>query len=99
MNHPANDELRENQHDDAPPTMFHVYVYAEGISLNGKEYLLDDAGERMLFPSDENARRFITDAVIQVGDLEQGSDTMTDDELEKMGYYIGLDLQEWSATE
>tara|TARA_R100001369_G_scaffold29082_1_gene52198 strand:+ start:38 stop:337 length:300 start_codon:yes stop_codon:yes gene_type:complete len=98
MSHSANDELRENQHNDAPPTMFHVYVYAEGISINGKEYLLDDAGERMLFPSDENARRFITDAVIQVGDLEQGSNTMTDDELEKMGYYIGLDLQEWSVT-
>ena len=96
MSHPANDELRENQHDDAPPAMYNVYRYPHGISLNGREYLLDDAGDVMLFPSEENAFKFVSDALRQVGDLDVDADDLTQDEIEdKFGYYVELDLADW----
>ena len=91
MSHQANDELRENQHDEAP-LMYHVYMHPEGISLNGREFLLDDAGNVMLFPSIDNALKFVSDALRQVDELDADADDLTQDQMEKdYGYYVELD--------
>tara|TARA_R110002073_G_scaffold313238_1_gene485065 strand:- start:1779 stop:2027 length:249 start_codon:yes stop_codon:yes gene_type:complete len=76
--------------------MYNVYRYPHGISLNGREYLLDDAGDVMLFPSVENAFKFVSDALRQIGDLDIDADDLTQDEIEdKFGFYIELDLADW----
>jgi hypothetical protein len=97
MSHQANDELRENQHENAPPALYHVYIHPHGISLNGKEYLLDDAGEVMLFASKDKALKFLSAGLIQVGDLDVDADTLTEDKAEELGYYIDLDLAFWTG--
>ena len=98
MSHQANDELRENQHNDAP-LMYHVYMHPHGISLNGREFLLDDAGNVMLFPSIDNALKFVSDALRQVDELDVDADDLTQDQMEKdYGYYVELDLADWVGS-
>ena len=98
MSHQANDELRENQHDDAP-LMYHVYAHPHGISLNGREFLLDDAENIMLFPSIDNALKFVSDALRQVDELDADADDLTQDQMEKdYGYYVELDLADWVGS-
>jgi len=95
MSHQANDELRENQHNEAP-VLYHVYRYPHGISLNGREFLLDDAGDTMLFPSIDNALKFVSDALKQVNELDVNADVLTQDKLESdFGFYVELDLAGW----
>tara|TARA_Y100000389_G_C17338080_1_gene451754 strand:- start:500 stop:805 length:306 start_codon:yes stop_codon:yes gene_type:complete len=98
MSHQANDELRENQHDDIP-AKYHVYMHPHGISLNGREFLLDDAENVMLFPSVDNAIKFVSDAMRQVGDLDADADDLTQDQMEDdYGYYVALDLADWMGS-
>ena len=95
MSHQANDELRENQHENAPDALYHIYMHPEGISLNGKEYLLDDAGEVMLFASIDKALTFMSDALRQTGDLAIDADVLSEEQAEDRGFYVGLDLGAW----
>ena len=79
--------------------MYHVYMHPEGISLNGREFLLDDAGNVMLFPSIDNALKFVSDALRQVDELDADADDLTQDQMEKdYGYYVELDLADWIGS-
>ncbi len=50
----------------------------EGISINGKEWLLDDKNQIMTFSSTENAKEFLK---------ENGFESLSDDELEDSFFY------------
>jgi len=52
--------------------MIRVYRYPEGISLNGKEYLLDDDNEIMLFENQAKAEIFLIDKGFTEEDFNTG---------------------------
>lgn len=51
--------------------MYIVYRHLYGISLNGKEYLLNDKDELMRFDSPESATHFLLQAGYETDDIDE----------------------------
>lgn len=60
--------------------MFHIYRHINSISLNGREYLLNDEGEVLLFPSIEEALDHLRE--------QGGKHVQNAQELKEYGIYI-----------
>ena len=69
-------------------TLFHIYRYPNGISLNGREYLLDDEEDVMLFTSIKKAVAFISDALKKGGELDADVDLTTDQMENDFGLWV-----------
>ena len=69
-------------------TLFHIYKYPNGISLNGREYLLDDEEEVMLFTSINKAITFISDALKKCGELNTDVNLTTDQMENDFGLWV-----------
>tara|TARA_R100001224_G_scaffold107940_1_gene83713 strand:- start:66 stop:299 length:234 start_codon:yes stop_codon:yes gene_type:complete len=69
-------------------TLYHVYTYPHGISLNGREYLLDDEEEVMLFTSINKAVTFISDALKKDGELDADVNLTTDQMENDFGLWV-----------
>ena len=48
-----------------------AYTYPHGISLNGKDYLLDDEGDIIKFPTRWNLMKYLRDAGLEFDDLDE----------------------------
>ena len=62
--------------------MISVYRYINGISLNGREYLLDEENKELKFSNKEQAFNFLSDGGIKAKDEE---------ELEDYGIYFEIE--------
>jgi hypothetical protein len=69
-------------------TLYHVYTHPHGISLNGREYLLDDEEEVMLFTSINKAVTFISDALKKDGELDADVNLTTDQMENDFGLWV-----------
>lgn len=62
---------------------YEIFRYEGGISLNPREYILDDEGNKMLFDSAEDALAYVNDIVFPpILDVDQLGD--------EYGIYIAL---------
>jgi hypothetical protein len=59
--------------------MISVYRYINGISLNGKEYLLDEDNQELIFSNETEAFTYLYDVGVKVANEE---------ELEEEGIYF-----------
>ena len=66
--------------------MISVYRYINGISLNGKEYLLDKNNQKLVFPNETEAFTYLYDVGVKVADEE---------ELENYGIYFERKEYTW----
>ena len=51
--------------------MISIYRYIDGISLNGKEYLLDEDNQELVFPNEAAAFTYLHDAGVEVANEEE----------------------------
>ena len=68
--------------------MYHIYTYPHGISLNGREYLLNDEDDVMLFTSIKKAVSFISDALKKGGELDTDVDLTADQMADEFGLWV-----------
>jgi hypothetical protein len=59
--------------------MITIYRYINDISLNGKEYLLDEENQVLKFTNEKQALNFLSDGGVEAKD---------DEELEDYGIYL-----------
>ena len=59
--------------------MISIYKYINNISLNGKEYLLDEENQVLKFTNEKQAFNFLSDGGVEAKDEE---------ELEEYGIYL-----------
>lgn len=59
-----------------------IYRYINGISLNGREYLLDEENKELKFDNKEQALNFLSDGGVEAKDEE---------ELEEYGIYFEIE--------
>ena len=59
--------------------MISIYRYINGISLNGREYLLNEENKVLLFPSSDKAFKFLA---------KGGVETKDEEELEEYGLFF-----------
>ena len=50
---------------------FIIYRHPEGISLNGREYLLDDKDKLITFDTYDQAKQFLIDQSYATGDIDE----------------------------
>ena len=54
--------------------MISIYRYINGISLNGREYLLNKENKVLLFPSSDKAFKFLAKGGVETKDEEELED-------------------------
>jgi len=59
--------------------MITIYRYINGISLNGREYVIDEEDQILKFTNEKQALNFLSDAGVEAKDEE---------ELEEYGIYF-----------
>ena len=64
--------------------MVSIYRYINDISLNGREYLLDEDNETLLFSSEDKAFEFLTKNGIEVNNEE---------DLEDYGIFLNKEIE------
>ena len=62
--------------------MISIYRYINGISLNGREYLLNEENEVLLFPSRDKAFKFLAKCYYEL------AETKDEEELEEYGLFF-----------
>tara|TARA_R100000458_G_scaffold50013_1_gene49953 strand:+ start:1448 stop:1681 length:234 start_codon:yes stop_codon:yes gene_type:complete len=64
--------------------MISIYRYINDISLNGREYLLDEDDETLLFSSKDKAFEFLT---------ENGIEVNNEEDLEDYGIFLNKEIE------
>ena len=67
--------------------MIRVYRHINDISLNGREYLIDEDDETLLFSSKDKAFEFLT---------ENGIEVNNEEDLEDYGIFLDREVSEWT---
>jgi len=68
--------------------MISIYRYINDISLNGREYLLDEENQILKFNNEKQAFNFLSDGGIEAKDEE---------ELEDYGIYLEREEEAWAT--
>ena len=67
--------------------MISIYRYINDISLNGREYLLDEENQILKFTNEKQAFNFLSNGGVEAKDEE---------ELEEYGIYFEIEEEAWA---